>query len=685
MLCFDVETHLIVPGNLTPKLVCVSYARSTGDVRLALAEEGTDVVEGALDAGEVIVGHNLVFDFAVCAAFRPRLLPKIFDAYAEGRVRDTQIRQQLIDIADGCLNFPRADGTRGYKLLNLEQHWLGKDRTVEKLDPSAWRMRYAELDGVPLAMWPQAAIDYAKDDAQGTLEVYLAQLDRPASELGPTVGRLAINASLVNEIEQVAAAWCLHLCSVWGLRTNKAAVDDLEADCRQRFTQLQHKMLVEGLIELRPATKKEVEEGKVDAWTAENKPVRYKRNMAAIRERVTLAYQTVGEQVPHTDPTKTAPAGNIKTDADTLKYSGDEVLEELGEGGPITTILKTFVPSLKRGTEVAINARFNCLVDTGRPSCSDPNLYNIPRAGGVRECIEARPGYVLCSVDYDCAELRGLAQVCLWLFGKSALAEFFQKDPAGDPHLELAAWVLGVEPSEAKRRMKLPCGQAFIERLGKGVCLHCEVKDMRQMCKAFNFGFPGGMGIDTMMRTARKQYGVILSREKALEGRQAWLNRWPEIREYFKHINALVGMGEATVTQLRPGMGPHRRRGGLNYKQACNGYFQGLIADAFKHALWLVTKEAYLDETSPLFGTRPVVPLYDEIIAEIPERSEGAAHEAAYRMAEVQRLGAQEWLPDVPVTCSPALSYRWSKDAKEKFNAEGRLVAWDGPRVRAAA
>lgn len=677
MLVFDTETHLIRPGLLAPPLVCVSYARSTEDVGLVLAGPGADVVEAALDSGEVLVGHNIAFDFAVLAAFRPALVPKIFKAYAQGRVRDTKIRQQLIDIANGCLNFYRnSSGTKGYALAALEQHYLGRDRSADKTDPEGWRMRYAELDGVPIEAWPTKAVSYAMEDAAGTLEVFEAQ-----GRCYP--GTPSVESALVDEVEQVRAAWSLHLCSVWGMRTDPVAVEQLELNTREMFVALQQKMVAQGLIKIRKATSKEILEGKVDFWDTEetfpgahaDRAFRYSRNMAAIRERVEISYRKLGREVPRTDPTESNPQGNIRTDADTLAYSADDVLEELGEGGPISTILKTFVPTLKRGTTTAINSRFNTLVETGRPSSADPNLYNVPRNGGVRECFEARPGYVYCSVDFDCAELRSLAQVCLWLFGKSALAEFFQNDPNGDPHLEMAAFVLGISPDEAKAWKKLKCVADKTAGQPGFYCPHCHIKDMRQMCKAFNFGFPGGMGVDTMIKSARKSYGVILTHEKAREGRQTWLNRWPEMKLYFDYVSRLVGLGGAQIMQLRPGGLPHRKRGNVGYCDGCNGFFQGLTADGAKHALWCVTQEAYTDETSPLYqaAARPVVFLYDEIITELLEESASAA---AWRQAEVMRMAMQVWLPDVPVTCAPALMNRWSKKA-ETVIKDGLLIPFD--------
>lgn len=679
MFVFDCETWLIKPGLLAPPLVCVSYAFGEAPhvdqtVRLALKDDGTDAVERALDNGEVLVGHNVAFDFAVVATHRPRLLKKIFKAYKEGRVRDTKVRQQLIDNEHGCLFHRRFDGTVGYALADLEKHYLQRDRSAQKLDENGWRMRFQELDGVPLQLWPAEAIQYALEDAEGTRAVYNRQ--RP--------NHWPYEEPLVNEVERVYAAWSLHLCSVTGINTNEVPVNELEARCEFEFLRIQEEMVSKGLVKIRKATKKEITEGKIDfSGTIDGveQHFRYSRNMAAIRARVEVAYRATSRAVPRTDPTETAPMGNVRTDADTLEYSGDKVLEELGGAGPISTIRKTFIPVLKRGTHTPINARFNVLVETGRPSCSGPNLYNIPRDGGVRECFEARPGFLFCSVDYDCAELRSLAQVCLWLFGKSELAEFFQKDPKGDPHLEMAAFMLGIDPEQAKAWRRLPCVAPDPKVGDPDLCKHCFIKDMRQMCKAFNFGLPGGMGTDSMVSYARKSYGVVISKEKAVEGKSKWLNRWPEMRLYFDYVSRLVGLGGATIMQMKPGGGPHRKRGNVGFCDGCNTFFQGLTADAFMAAICALSEEMYVDESSPLFGSRLLVPLYDEGFGEVPEGPRQTP--AALRWAEVMRVAAQQWLPDVPVTCEAALMKRWTKKAEPVWVGE-ELVAWDLHQKRAA-
>ncbi len=83
------------------------------------------------------------------------------------------------------------------------------------------------------------------------------------------------------------------------------------------------------------------------------------------------------------------------------------------------------------------------LVRTGRSSCSDPNLQQLPRDTRFREMITAAPGYQLLQIDYSALELRTLAAICLQRYGRSQLAELFA---AGvDPHQYTAALAAGAD------------------------------------------------------------------------------------------------------------------------------------------------------------------------------------------------------------------------------------------------
>lgn len=657
---FDSETYLIIPGLLAPPLVATGFkVRGEDRVEILLKDEACDRLEWHLDAGDVLIGHNVTYDFGVACAHWPSLIPKVFKAYREGRVRDSLIRQKLIDIAAGL---SRRNGQilalrnkewvkAGYSLSDLERLYLSRDRSHEKESEDAWRKRYHELDGVPVAQWPVDARQYVEEDVAGTEAVVLAQ------------GR-GSSALLVNEVEQNFKAWALHLVSCWGMRSDAKAVEALDKSTAAKWKEVQDRLYAEGFYKLQALTPSEIKEGRQpDAYTGEvltptgkvssksNSPAKYVKNTGLIKHRVEKALVVLGVEVPKT------PTNETKIDADTLAQTEDPLLMELGESGPIGTIRRTFLPTLQLGTVVPINTQFNTLLETGRISASQPNTNNLPREGGVRECIVPRPGFVLCSVDYDCAELRSLAQACLWLCGYSELARFFQKDPEGDPHLELAASMLGISSEEAKRLKKLK---------------DPEILEARQAAKAYNFGLPGGLGIKKFVQMARKNYGVILTEGEAAQRKEQWFSRWPEMRAYFRIISQTVGPGGAQVMQLRPGKKPHRRRGEVGYCDGANGYFQGLTADGAAEALCDVSEECYVDKGTALYGSRVLAFLYDEIITEVPA---DIAHEAAFRQRDVMVAAMRRWTPDVPASAEPALMERWSKKAKAEFK-DGRLQVW---------
>lgn len=183
-----------------------------------------------------------------------------------------------------------------------------------------------------------------------------------------------------------------------------------------------------------------------------------------------------------------------------------------------------------------------------------------------------------------------------------------------------------------------------------------------------NFGLPGGLGIDSLITFARKNYKIPLTREQALKLKEDWLRALPEMRKYFAWKSQQIGLGDAQVEAVISGM----KRGGVGYCDGCNYDFQNPAAWTAKKALFDVAYECYVDKGTPLFGTRPVAFIHDEIIAEVPEKT---AHEASHRLAEVMCAAAQPHAPTIPITASPALMRRWYKGAEAVYE-NGRLVPW---------
>jgi DNA polymerase I-like protein with 3'-5' exonuclease and polymerase domains len=282
------------------------------------------------------------------------------------------------------------------------------------------------------------------------------------------------------------------------------------------------------------------------------------------------------------------------------------------------------------------------------------NLQNFPRVPGVRECIRAREGYALCSVDYDALELRTLAQVVLSIVGRSRLAERFQANPDFDPHSSFAARMLGISYEEAI---------ALKEAKDKGF------KAARQKAKAATFGFPGGLGIEKFRDYARKGYGTILSDSEARELKAIWLAEHPEMQSYFRFVSRAAEMGGEIRLPITG-----RYRGRCGYTDGANYGFQGLASDGAKEALSDVT-EACETEGSILYGSHPVVFIHDEIIVEVPLGQADACAKEIKRLMEEAMVRVAT--PDIPSRASPALSLSWIKEASDVYDAEGFLIPWE--------
>ncbi len=689
VIAFDTESYVIQPGLLAPPLVCVSFA-SKETTYLRSAAPGAADVRLSLVTGRTLVGHNVAYDLAVLCAYQPDLLPLVFKAYAEGRIKDTKIREELGDVANGrsqeggaVMVFDKVNGAykkADYSLAGLEQKYLGRDRSEEKKNPAAWRLRYGELDGVDIDQWPEEAVRYAKEDAEGTLAVYLAQEKANHGKPFPT------------EDDQARAAWALHLMSCHGMRTDLATVDALEVRLLAAKKANDRRLHQARFFKPRRATKDEVAAGNVDYWEPvppekqekhqaalarhqmnlarferreglqldvppappeppEPRPVRFAKDMERISGYVTRVYQRRLKK----DPPKTE-SGRISTDRDTLSQSGSRLLQALADGGGVDKILQTYLPALRQGTEVPINARFHVLVNSGRTSCSGPNLQNLPsgkRIGGVRECFVPRPGFVFVSIDYSTLELRALADRCVLLFGKSRMAEAIAAGK--DLHLVMAGQILRIPYAEAVARYK-----------AKDPAL----KRARDLAKVANFGMGGGLGAASLVEYARASFGVILTEAEARKLKQDWLNAWPETALFFSYVSDQTGLGNARATDPVTGY----VRGGLSYTALANHMFQHPSAMGGKAALFQLAWESYVDLGTPLYGSRGVAWVHDEWVAEIPTER---LHAAAARASKVMNEKMATVIKNVPITSEPAAMLRWIKGAEPKYDQNNELVVYE--------
>jgi len=354
------------------------------------------------------------------------------------------------------------------------------------------------------------------------------------------------------------------------------------------------------------------------------------------------------------------------------RFGTETAFMDYAEYSAIKKMLTNDVAMLEQGITYPVHTRYD-MAETGRTTSSKPPIQNLntgriknkkSRAQrlrpGVRQAFIPRPGKVFMQADYPQLELYTLAQCCYSWLGFSKLGEALN---AGlDPHLSVAAKIVGCSYDEA----------AATKVAGK---FPAQIDHARQIGKVFNFGKPGGLGAAKLILFARKTYGVDLTKDQVDRYTAQWHEAFPEMRLYFARINAMFGedVERACVTTLFT----ERQRGGATYCAACNNGFQALGVDCAKAGMCLVAEAEYTDSNSPLYGSRTVAFVHDELIGETDDGP--GAHDAAFEQARLMVAGANRYLPDVPIPLrkmEPTLMRVWSKEAKQVWGPDNRLQPW---------
>lgn len=675
LACFDVETFLIEKGRMVPPFVVMGWTTRdtvTGEERQGgithrdeIWGDSVGFIDGCAPtvasttrflikevkkrhlAGQraLIINQNIAFDFSVLAEFfREKgvyleFLDDVFFLYDNKLVRDTMLNEQLLDVAEGCLGFDFSQKTaqgnprkKHYSLGALAKSYLKFD-----MDKTTYRTSYDKLYDVPLSQWEEGAKDYVILDTEVVLDVFAQQLARAHDAPGD-------DADIPDSENQPRFAWALHLMSAWGIRTDGSAAAVFKGELEARLKVLEVDLVQHGLMRSTGS-----------------------KHMVMVKYAIEQAYADVGVEVPKTDK------DNISTDAETIRdvvallpdTSEYKILRKLSDHQSTQKLLNTYVPVLEEGARVPINARYTCVLETGRTSCSGPNLQNLPRGDDkseigklskrVRECFIPRDGYVFCSCDYDSLELRTFSQVALWMVGHSDMGEAINEGL--DPHLKFANDAF----------LHLPYEEALVRHKAKDK----EVGDRRQVAKIGNFGLLGGMSASSFVDYC-KGYGVSLSLTESEQVKRAFLKQWSEVPKYFNLVKSVTGGFDSDGGEIEQFVSK-RIRGRTGYTVGCNTFFQGLAADLAKHACYLVQKACYTPG-NPLYGSRLAVFVHDELIMEHPIDT---AHERAYEQARLMGDALQEYCPDIKrKDPDPALMTRWIKGADTKFDEKGRLIPW---------
>jgi len=614
-ICIDLETELIGAGRLAPLVACVSVYSKEEHTLLTPNEGAAYIAKWSKEhAKGWLIGHNIAFDLYALIRHEPRLAPIIWALYDEGRIYDTGIYERLYALYHGWGLHPLINKpiiSRGVSLAQLAKGLCGIDMGNTKFDPDSPRFNYSALIDKPFAEWPDESREYALNDSRITYRVFEEQ----QTNLSKLTHFDTEKKELYSFTLQVQADWALHHLRAWGLRTSQDKVESWKLDLEQQKNNLTQYLKDHALLN---------EEGK--------------RNMKAIRAVISAAY---GPSAPKTEK------GQIQTNNEVLEDSNEPSLQALAQWLSIDKLLNTFASTIESGVQYPISPRWNVLVRSGRTSCTKPNMQQLPQAGGVRECFTPRAGHCYVGADYSTAELVALAQICINCGIPSEMAKAIQNGQ--DLHLALAAELAGVTYQKA------------LELKSEG---NKEILKLRKLAKVPNFGLPGGLSANGLTSFA-KGYGLDLSEQEAESLKVAWFKRWPEMKRYFAQVRRDVDKGHTIQHESL------RRRGGVGFTDGANTYFQGLVADGAKTALYDVVRACFMEKDSLLFGCRPVLFIHDEIILEAPKNK---APEAADALAQVMVDAMKKFMPDLPIQADAWASMKWTKGLDSVRDDNGKLL-----------
>jgi DNA polymerase-1 len=225
---------------------------------------------------------------------------------------------------------------------------------------------------------------------------------------------------------------------------------------------------------------------------------------------------------------------------------------------------------------------------TGRLSCSQPNLQNIPirtpEGVRIREAFVPAEGHWLVSADYSQVELRILAHYS----GDESLVDAFQKGE--DIHRRTAAEVAGIAVDDVS-------------------------DDQRARAKAVNFGIIYGSSAFGLANNL----GIATSEAQATI--DAYFERYQGVRRFLDEtIEGARKSGFVSTLLSRRRYLPDLASKNRTLRQAAermavNSVIQGSAADLIKQAM-VEVDEALADEG---LSSRMILQVHDELVFEVPE------------------------------------------------------------------
>lgn len=350
-----------------------------------------------------------------------------------------------------------------------------------------------------------------------------------------------------------------------------------------------------------------------------------KFNLNSPRQLATVLF----EKMKIKPPKKTATG--FSTAADILESLKDEapVVAEILEYRTLEKLRSTYVDALPEQIlprTHRIHCTFNqSVAATGRLSCQDPNLQNIPvrtEEGKKIRCAfrPQKPHFSFVSGDYSQIELRLLAH----LSGDAALVKAFREGE--DVHTFTAALVCGVPLKEV-------------------------TPHMRALAKTVNFGIIYGQQAFGLS----KQLGIPYAEAEVFI--KTYFDRYPGVKEFLHFCKEAVRKTGRAVTltgRQRPIPEIHSNNPTLRAaaeRLAINTPLQGTAADLIKLAM--IQIDAWLLK-HPHMGMM-ILQIHDELILESPDE------EAKKLGSHVKNIMENVFQLNIPLIVDISIGKNWGE------------------------
>ncbi len=453
------------------------------------------------DASVLKIGHNLKYDSHV-------LMRPVNGGIRLAPVDDTMCLSYVLD----------AGRVSGHSMDNLAGHWL--DHIT---------IKYEDVCGkgakqVPFgSLAPEAALDYAAEDADITLRLWQMLRPRLATE-GMTSVYERLERPLIPILADMENA---------GITVDPSILARMSNDF---------------------ATRMEAFQNEIHALAGEE------FNIASPKQLGEILFDKMGLQGG-----KRAKTGAWSTSADvleTLAAEGVEVAARTLDWRQLAKLKSTYADALVDSIlpdSGRVHTSFSMVgASTGRLSSSDPNVQNIPirTAEGrqIRTAFVAAPGKKLISADYSQIELRLVAHVA----GEQSMIDAFR---AGvDIHARTASEVFGVPPDQMDG-------------------------ETRRRAKAINFGIIYGISGFGLARQLGIRQGeardYINAYFENFPGIRAYMERIKLEARETGHVETLFGR-RIHIAGIKAS-NPAQR--GFAERQAINAPIQGSAADIIKRAM----------------------------------------------------------------------------------------------------